>query len=711
MIYKKSALALSILILLSFTNPASADTLSELKAQLQAVLTRIDALKAELAIVESSPTTPSTGPCLNITTNLRKGMQSSDVKKLQIFLAKDPTIYPEGITSGYYGTLTERAVQRWQATHGVVNSGTPSTTGYGAVGPKTRKAMAESCSGGTTGTAPGVENVIDFAFINPSGNAPYDATARLVTLESECMSYKIDWGDTTEPTTYAAPKTTSCGYGTITRNLMHTYTTSGNYTATLYAGKGPVNTLQKVKDIYIAINPGAPTVRILSPNGGEVLRLGERTDIKWLVANQPVDSAVLFYIVAPDGTYRFAKKTQDKTSFTWLTGEGVCDGNSCNVSLTPGSNYKLRATLYTPANACTDRCTSQDVMPTFISTDESDATFTISQLGSGGSDPLVVRYPNGNAPYTAGIQIKIEPIAGGGIGNFELDFGDGSPEYNVYIPAGETRTTIKNIAHTYAYPGTYTMILRPLGSAQVLNKQTINVTEWTTNIKPATEGYAPETVELLLNIDTTCTTDSGTTREYTIDWGDNTETTRYVQTLSQCSTIPTQTSTTMPFTHNYLDSGTFNITVTTKVGGVRSKINKFITIKKPTLSISPQFGFNPLTVTAKYAADNTCAVTPTTATYTIDWGDGNDDTYTKQLPQCTDTQQPTTITKQFTHKYTSLGRYNTTLTVTKTGIGSVTSSRVQVVVDKSVLRNGWRVFANMIDNSAANIASAVNSLF
>lgn len=47
-------------------------------------------------------------------TDLRKGQTSDDIQALQEILATDPEIYPEGITSGYFGTLTENAIRRLQ---------------------------------------------------------------------------------------------------------------------------------------------------------------------------------------------------------------------------------------------------------------------------------------------------------------------------------------------------------------------------------------------------------------------------------------------------------------------------------------------------------------------------------------------------------------------------------------------------------------------
>ena len=67
--------------------------------------------------------------------------EGSEVMALQTYLAKDPLLYPEAVISGYYGALTEAAVKRFQQKNGIVSSGTPTTTGYGTVGPKTRAAL------------------------------------------------------------------------------------------------------------------------------------------------------------------------------------------------------------------------------------------------------------------------------------------------------------------------------------------------------------------------------------------------------------------------------------------------------------------------------------------------------------------------------------------------------------------------------------------
>jgi peptidoglycan hydrolase-like protein with peptidoglycan-binding domain len=80
-------------------------------------------------------------PIFNIT--LRYGITSDEVKRLQELLASDPELYPEGIVSGWFGSLTRKAVQKFQCKHNIVCSGDENTTGYGLLGPKTRAKLAE----------------------------------------------------------------------------------------------------------------------------------------------------------------------------------------------------------------------------------------------------------------------------------------------------------------------------------------------------------------------------------------------------------------------------------------------------------------------------------------------------------------------------------------------------------------------------------------
>ena len=87
--------------------------------------------------------------CLDLKKSLFQGRTDAttngEVSRLQAFLkAKGDYDYPE--VTGYFGPVTERAVQKWQERNGVVSSGSISTTGYGVVGPKTRTSFSDLCS-------------------------------------------------------------------------------------------------------------------------------------------------------------------------------------------------------------------------------------------------------------------------------------------------------------------------------------------------------------------------------------------------------------------------------------------------------------------------------------------------------------------------------------------------------------------------------------
>src|SRR5262245_16062582 len=87
--------------------------------------------------------------CPNLSRNLSRGMSGMDVSQLQQFLIERGHL-AAGNSTGFYGALTEAAVKQFQCQQGIVCSGSPSTTGWGNVGPMTRTKIASACGGGVT---------------------------------------------------------------------------------------------------------------------------------------------------------------------------------------------------------------------------------------------------------------------------------------------------------------------------------------------------------------------------------------------------------------------------------------------------------------------------------------------------------------------------------------------------------------------------------
>ncbi len=242
----KYATRIVVAAIISLPLMTSAQTVDALRAQAQALLARVQQLQAQLAASGGTPVvvpgvTLDSSSCPLIGQSLKRGSSGNDVTRLQQFLARDPSIYPEGQVSGYYGALTEAAVQRWQVKYNIVSSGTPGSNGYGVVGPRTAAAIALLCTTGSYGGVPGPSGsggpVGGFIQVTPvTGNAPLTiAVQATVNTVNSCAgaTYTLDYGDGAPPSLIAAP----AGVCTqMTQTLGHGYQYGGTYLVTLSAG-------------------------------------------------------------------------------------------------------------------------------------------------------------------------------------------------------------------------------------------------------------------------------------------------------------------------------------------------------------------------------------------------------------------------------------------------------------------------------------------
>jgi peptidoglycan hydrolase-like protein with peptidoglycan-binding domain len=116
----------------------SDDTVSKLKAIIADLLAKIKLLQSQIQNKDTSGTLEE----YVFNKPLYYGQNGEDVEHLQIFLKdQGEDIYPEGLVTGYFGNLTEKAVIRFQLKYGIIDFQDSPFAGY--VGPSTRLKINE----------------------------------------------------------------------------------------------------------------------------------------------------------------------------------------------------------------------------------------------------------------------------------------------------------------------------------------------------------------------------------------------------------------------------------------------------------------------------------------------------------------------------------------------------------------------------------------
>jgi hypothetical protein len=111
----------------------------------QAEIARYLTMVAQLRqIIDQLTTAPASGasakPSCSASRSMERGMSGEDVRELQTLLIARGFL-DAGNDTGFFGPLTEEAVQELQIALGIVSSGTPEETGFGQAGPQTRAAL------------------------------------------------------------------------------------------------------------------------------------------------------------------------------------------------------------------------------------------------------------------------------------------------------------------------------------------------------------------------------------------------------------------------------------------------------------------------------------------------------------------------------------------------------------------------------------------
>jgi len=133
------------LIALALPFLTHAATLQELHAQVARLMQQLSAVQSQQGSALNTPSSSGAPThCPTLARTLSRGTKGTDVTQLQTFLISHSHL-AAGNNTGFYGSLTEKAVQAFQKKHSLVSSGTPASTGYGTVGAKTRAAIATQC--------------------------------------------------------------------------------------------------------------------------------------------------------------------------------------------------------------------------------------------------------------------------------------------------------------------------------------------------------------------------------------------------------------------------------------------------------------------------------------------------------------------------------------------------------------------------------------
>ena len=110
---------------------AQTTTTSSLQQTIQSLLQQIKNLQAQMEQLR----TERHEVVVELVNTLKEGSSGSAVEILQALLAADPSIYPEGRITGYFGALTRRAVMNFQMQNGLPQ--------VGNVGPQTLARLKE----------------------------------------------------------------------------------------------------------------------------------------------------------------------------------------------------------------------------------------------------------------------------------------------------------------------------------------------------------------------------------------------------------------------------------------------------------------------------------------------------------------------------------------------------------------------------------------
>lgn len=291
--------------------------------QVQTLQKQVTDLQTELGATSAQATSTSaivsepeqtTEVLPEFTRSLSLGISGDDVRRLQQFLTKDRTIYPEGVISGYFGPLTERAVKKWQEKHGIEQ--------VGRIGSKSLAKLNElrTIGAGKSGiippgllTAPGIQQRL----------ATTTGVTTTIPITTSTATTTVQITTSTATTAQIITTTTSVYVYVPPAQTQTTVQTSATTTsATSTATSTVTSTTTTTPPIFI----------VTSPNGGEQWTAGNTYTITWTATSTPVTTVRISLYQSGNFKDILISDTSNTGSWSW----------TIPSTITPGTSYTIR---------------------------------------------------------------------------------------------------------------------------------------------------------------------------------------------------------------------------------------------------------------------------------------------------------------------------------------------------------------------------------
>ena len=435
----------------STPTPVPQPTADSLYAQAQSLLARVQQLQQQLGATTGAASNQGSiavdkSSCPLVGRSLKRSSKGDDVTRLQQFLARDSSVYPEGQVTGFYGALTEAAVKRWQIKYNIVSSGTPATTGYGVVGPRTAAAIAILCSTGSYNGVPGPSaspTVGGFIQVTPiAGNAPLVvAVQATVNTVNSCngATYIVDWGDRTQPQTIVQP-VGNCAQQIQT--LGHTYPYGGVYQITLLSGSHRTSATVQVFGAGPVSPTPTPTPSPTPPSSQTLTASPASGNAPLGVTFSGIVNSAGYSVDFGDGTNIFSTGCAHSAC---PSGAGQ---TNVSVQHTYGTSGTYTAKLRRHFSSNEGNCYGADC--TVV------GTATVTVAGTAALEPFVVTPGINSDPFSVQIDFTIR----GSCSPYDLDWGDATAHIIQAVGGCTDQVDVaKKFEHTYSASGSYTITL------------------------------------------------------------------------------------------------------------------------------------------------------------------------------------------------------------------------------------------------------------